>query len=289
MKKRNVILVLGLIVVVSGGWLWIQGAHAGPQNGVLDVWVAWADGPELDALFERYSQASGVPVRLRAGVTGDQLARGLSGETPPDLVVLSSADRVRSLQAQGLVEPLGSWADAGGVELEDFFAASLAPCVAPDGALLCLPWTCETDALFWNKGLFRAAGLDPERPPQTMEELAEMAARFAVVDGEGRLSRVGFIPDLARSQSEWYARMLGGSWADDEGTELWVDSPAAIGTSWLVPNRSRLWRSIFSGSRPPRSSSKYAIELQALKNHTRYFSGSQLAFMASRSFRLPIT
>ena len=77
-----------------------------------------------------------------------------------------------------LVEPLDPWIQAAGIDLDDFYPASLAQCETPDGMTLCLPWGCDVYALFWNKDLFKAAGLDPERPPQTMEELVEYADKL---------------------------------------------------------------------------------------------------------------
>jgi ABC-type glycerol-3-phosphate transport system substrate-binding protein len=97
-----------------------------------------------------------------------------------------------------------------------------------DGAHYCLPWGCDIDALFWNKDLFRAAGLDPERPPQTMEEMVEYANKLTVRDEKGQLSQVGFIPDFPRSHAELYVRMFGGAFYGNGGTELAVNSQPVI-------------------------------------------------------------
>jgi sn-glycerol 3-phosphate transport system substrate-binding protein len=45
-----------------------------------------------------------------------------------------------------------------------------------DGKLLSFPFNSSTPILYYNKDLFRAAGLDPEKPPRTWPEL-EAAAR----------------------------------------------------------------------------------------------------------------
>jgi len=60
--------------------------------------------------------------------------------------------------------------------LDDIFEAPLGQCKY-QGYYYCLPWGTDTYALFWNKDLFEDAGLDPDRPPQTMEELVEFAQR----------------------------------------------------------------------------------------------------------------
>ena len=127
------------------------------------------------------------------------------------LLVLASSGGVGSYYRQGLVEPLSPWIAEAGVDLDDFFSAPLAQCESSDGETVCLPWGSDLYALFWNKELFAQAGLDPERPPQTMEELAEYANVLTVRDEQGELVQVGFIPDLSRSHTELYARFFGGA------------------------------------------------------------------------------
>ena len=45
-----------------------------------------------------------------------------------------------------------------------------------DGRLYGVPLYLDVSVLFWNKGLFEAAGLDPEVPPTNLQEIHDMAA-----------------------------------------------------------------------------------------------------------------
>ncbi|MFN2156307.1 MAG: extracellular solute-binding protein [Anaerolineae bacterium] len=216
MRKKGSVFLLGLIVILCGWWMLGRGSRNQPEEGVLDVWTTWAEGAgQLQALLSHYDQASGLPVRVAAGIKSGKLSRAMASSAPPDVVVLSSSDLVASYDARDLVEPLDPWIEVTGIDLDDMYPAPLAQCKAPDGAHLCLPWSCDIDALFWNKDLFQAAGLDPERPPQTMEELVEYAGKLTVRDEEGELGQVGFVPDLVRSHMDLYVQMFGGSWYDD--------------------------------------------------------------------------
>jgi ABC-type glycerol-3-phosphate transport system substrate-binding protein len=100
-----------------------------------------------------------------------------------------------------------------------------------------LPWTSDVYALFWNKDLFRAAGLDPERPPQTMEELAGYAARLTARDAKGNLVQIGFLPDPSRPHNELYARMWGNLEEDGAagGDDADRDDVAAWQRQFTVP------------------------------------------------------
>jgi multiple sugar transport system substrate-binding protein len=156
------------------------------------------------------------------------ISKVLKGSTPPDVIVLSNNDPVRLFHEQGLIEPLDGWIASTGIDLGDIYPVALAQCEMPDGAHACLPWGGDVLALYWNKGLFKAAGLDPERPPETMEELAAYVEVLTIRDEDGELQRLGFVPDLSRSHTDLYAHMLGGLWLNGEGTALTANSQAII-------------------------------------------------------------
>lgn len=52
-----------------------------------------------------------------------------------------------------------------------------------NGQTLGLPFSNSSIMLYYNKDHFRQAGLDPEKPPQTLEELAEYADALKVKEG----------------------------------------------------------------------------------------------------------
>lgn len=202
MRNKRVTLLFGLIIILSGWWFLRSGSPAQPEEGILDVWATWGEDPEhLQAFLNSYSQLSGIPLKVTTQVRSDDLLGSLSAIEPPDMVILSSVDPIQVYYEKGLVEPLDAWIETTGIDLDDFYIAPLQRCKSVDGATLCLPWGCDIDALFWNKDLFEDAGLDPERPPQTLEELVEYAKKLTLRNEEGELGQVGFIPNLTHSQA----------------------------------------------------------------------------------------
>ncbi|MFV1980140.1 MAG: extracellular solute-binding protein, partial [Rhodothermia bacterium] len=61
-----------------------------------------------------------------------------------------------------------------------------------DGTCFGIATDAVWQALFYNKRMFREAGLDPERPPRDWDELLDYAERLTVRNDAGSPTRVGF-------------------------------------------------------------------------------------------------
>ena len=198
------------------------------EEDVLRVWITWGDNPaQLQSLFDRYGEANNVRVEVNAPVEDDKVIAGLSGSEPPDILVTGGPDSTGTWAREGLITPFGDFLDAGKVDVEDIFEAPLSQCLY-QGEYYCLPWGTDTYALFWNKDLFEEAGLDPEQPPTTLEELAEFARLLTKTDENGNITQVGFIPDFSWSHLGLYAAMMGGYWYNEDGTELTLTSQPVV-------------------------------------------------------------
>jgi multiple sugar transport system substrate-binding protein len=195
---------------------------------VLRVWIQWGDNPQqIQELFDKYTAESGIKVEVTAPIEDDKILPSLTGSTPPDVLVLSGGDLAKSYYREALMDELSGAIEAGNIDLDDMFPAPLAQC-KQGNSIVCLPWGTDAYALFWNKDLFEAAGLDPEKPPSTMEELVEYAEKLTVVGADGTIEQIGFIPNHSWSHTDLYVRNFGGYWYSDDGSELTVNSQAMI-------------------------------------------------------------
>jgi multiple sugar transport system substrate-binding protein len=210
-----------------------QPAAAASEDNVLSVWITWGDNPaQLQELFNRYGEANGVRVEVNSPVADDKLIAGLSGNEPPDVLITGGPDSVGTWAREGLVTQLDDLMAGGEVDTADIFPAPLGQCNY-QGKTYCLPWGTDTYALFWNKDLFEAAGLDPEKPPQSMEELAEFAQKLTKVDENGQISQIGFIPNFSWSHLSLYTAMMGGYWYSDDGTKIqFTSDPVVNALKW---------------------------------------------------------
>ncbi|GJQ35615.1 MAG: sugar ABC transporter substrate-binding protein [Anaerolineaceae bacterium] len=198
------------------------------EQKVLRVWIQWGDNPQqIQELFDKYGALAGVKVEVTAPIEDDKVLPALTGSNPPDVLVLSGGDAAKSFYKEGLVDELSGAIEDGNIDLEDMFEAPLSQCRQGD-LIVCLPWGTDAYALFWNKDLFEAAGLDPEKPPATMEELVEMADQLTITNPDGSIKQFGFIPDFDWSHTDLYVRNFGGFWYSDDGSALTANSQAMI-------------------------------------------------------------
>ena len=79
--------------------------------------------------------------------------------------------------------------------MSDIIPSSLAHGLSMPGKQYGLPFGQDTYALYYDTDAFKAAGLDPAKPPKTLDELWDYAAKLTKLNPDGTLARAGFIPD----------------------------------------------------------------------------------------------
>lgn len=224
---------------------------------VLDYWEKWTghEGEAMRRIVDRFNASQDrlvVRYFAMAGI-GQKALIAIAGGAPPDIIGLWNFSIPAYAEAGALV-PLDEMAASHGLRRERY-AAAIWPLLTHRGRLWGMVNTCGTVALFYNKALFRAAGLDPERPPRTIAELDEYNARLTVRSGgkTGAIERVGFI----HTEPGWWSwpwgypfggtlydagqdRAMAGEAANVRGYE-WVQSyPRAYGAKDLIEFQSGL-------------------------------------------------
>jgi len=95
-----------------------------------------------------------------------------------------------------------------------------------------IPFQRSTVVLYWNKDAFKAAGLDPEKPPATWDEMREFAAKLTKRDASGNVSQWGVEIPSGGSFPYWLFQGLatenGAILMNQEGTKVAFDKPAVV-------------------------------------------------------------
>jgi sn-glycerol 3-phosphate transport system substrate-binding protein len=152
----------------------------------------------------------------------------LQAGSPPDLAVHLAVDLV-TLRDMDAVIPLDEFIqrDGGDKIVEDFFPSFLADLKA-EGKTWALPFQRSTPILYFNKDLFRKAGLDPSKPPTTWDELVATAQKATVRGAGGQATTWGLtIPD-----DIWllmcFIYQNGGRTSSPDFKKVYLGEPAAI-------------------------------------------------------------
>jgi sn-glycerol 3-phosphate transport system substrate-binding protein len=101
-----------------------------------------------------------------------------------------------------------------------------------------VPFQNSTPLLYYNADHFREAGLDPDRPPQTWDDLVTAAKKLTKREGD-RVTRWGILMPSNYDYGGWILSALtmsnGGRYFNEEyGGEIYYDTPTTLGalTFW---------------------------------------------------------
>jgi ABC-type glycerol-3-phosphate transport system substrate-binding protein len=231
---RAALLVIAFALALLG----CRGSSERTADGriIIDYWEKW-QGFEKDAMGEvvdRYN-ASQDKVFVRY-ISQSQIDRKLllsaAGGNPPDVAGFWS-HTVVAYAEKGALMPLDRLMERDGISRDDYLPAVIDGCEYR-GFIWGLPTTPATIALHYNKTHFREAGLDPDRPPQTLAELEEYSRRLTKRDATGRITQLGFSP----SDPGWWSPMWL-YWFDTDlvsadRTRITVTTPEAVAAyEWL--------------------------------------------------------
>ena len=227
-------LVIAVLVATTG--FATGGREAGDsEEEPITVWVG-GQVAELDdtwqTVVDRYVEATGnrVEVQLFGFDTYyDNLLTALAGGSGPDLAFADLGGWVPTFASEGWLAPLedriAAWSD------EDQIWPNLWPTVTYEGVRYGLPWYTDARLLLYNKQMFRDAGLDPEAPPQTWDQL--VASATTISESGGRVFGYGVSGTKTEHTTLAYIVFLasnGGQLLSDDYREAAFNTPEGLET-----------------------------------------------------------
>jgi len=160
----------------------------------------------------------------------DKLPMTVAGGAPPD-IVLFDRFRVAQFAALGTFMALDDFIARDGVKRDDYFHAAWDECVFR-GRTWGLPYNTDVRVLFWNKRLFREAGLD--RPPRDWDELVEFSKRLTLpADRNAPLKQVGFVPLFGNTWLYLYGWQKGATFLDAQGNIVINEPQTVAALEWM--------------------------------------------------------
>lgn len=148
------------------------------QDVTLDLWTIDEPGEYHYVLADEYMAANpNVKINVRTVQFRDMvndLARGIATGNAPDITYIDNPE-VALFASRGLLLNLSPLiAESEVIKTEDIFPGPLSS-VTYEGDIYGIPRGANTIALYYNADMYEAAGLDPDNPPATWDELYEAA------------------------------------------------------------------------------------------------------------------
>lgn len=235
----------------------------------ISYWEKWTgfEGEAMRAVVEEFNRSQDrIRVDLLTVSQVDQkMLLATAGGNPPDVAGLWSYN-VFEYADKNALRPLDDLLERDRIGPEQYLPAYWRLC-RHRGQTWALPTAPATVALHWNKRLFREAGLDPERPPRTLEELDAFSERLVKRDPvTKKITRMGFMP----SEPGWW----NWGWGYWFGGRLWDEQGRATPDG---PENVRAFRWVRSYSE------KFgATDLQLFQSGFGNFSSPQNAFISEQ-------
>lgn len=169
---------------------------------------------------------------MGAGAMNPQkLMTAIVGKTPPDLV-FQDRFTIGDWASRDTFRPLNDLIQRDrkekyGVREEDYYPACWAEATYK-GRVFAIPASADDRVLYYSKSAFRDAGLDPDKPPRTWEELRDYAIKLTKYNKDGTFKQAGFIPNYGNSWLYLYSWQNGGEFMSPDGRKCTMNNPYTV-------------------------------------------------------------
>ncbi len=193
MKKHS--LALFVVLMVS---MLLAASVSAAETAKIRVWIRGVNDvatrmfeEEVIPGFEKLHP--GVEVEFRPLTFANnyiEIDTAIAAGNPPDIMTLGRPSALKYADKGvllDLTEFVKSWD-----RYDDFYEFTWTDSTDMNGRIVSLPVWLDENAFIYNKRLFEEAGLDPNAPPETWEDLASYAQKMTKYDAQKRVTQAGF-------------------------------------------------------------------------------------------------
>ncbi|HOV20389.1 sn-glycerol-3-phosphate ABC transporter substrate-binding protein UgpB [Ottowia sp.] len=153
----------------------IQWWHS--MGGALGEWVT-----DLANQFNA-SQKEYKVVPTFKGSYGESMTAAIAAfraGNAPDILQVFEVGTATMMYSKGAIKPVAEVMKQAGVNFDPnaYVPAVAGYYTAPNGQMLSMPFNSSTAVFYYNKDAFKAAGLDPNKPPKTWPEVVLAAGKL---------------------------------------------------------------------------------------------------------------
>lgn len=229
-NKIGLLLVFALIMSLVCA-LPIQAKTQVIVWGINPLQVGSGNKEMIDAFNASHPDIELVPQSTpgTAGYATQDVAKllaAIASGNPPDVTWL---DRFTAAQfaSRNALTPIDDYVEMSGFDVSEYYDYTIQE-LTFNGKLWGLPYDTDTRPLYWNKDVFKEVGLDPERPPQTWDELLQYSQKITKVDNEGKFLRIGYIPTFGNTSMYLYGYANGAKFLSEDGRKALLNAPELV-------------------------------------------------------------
>jgi multiple sugar transport system substrate-binding protein len=165
-----------------------------------------------------YASHPWITVKSVGGINDDKIIAAIRGGNAPDVAQSFTADNTGAFCSSGGWIDLKPYMDAGHISA-NMFPQAVQTYTQFQGKRCALPMLADTYGLYYNKDLFKKAGITA--PPKTMSELTADAKKLTVRDGNS-FKVVGFDPaqGFYENAPAHYGPLFGANWVDGDKSAI---------------------------------------------------------------------
>lgn len=233
MKRSRLLIALILLVIgyalpvhAAPVRLVVWGVESGRETRNLDAQVAEFERRNPDIQVSMLSMGAGA-------MNPQKLMTAIVGGVPPDLVqqdrftIGDWASRGAFRSLDDLLARDAASNDPLAIRKADYVPATWAEAVF-NGHTYAIPNSTDDRVLYYNKQCFRDAGLDPNKPPQTWDELIDDAAKMTIKNPNGGYKRLGFVPGFGQGWLYLWSWQEDGDVLSADGLHCTLDNPQTV-------------------------------------------------------------
>lgn len=226
MKERKRMLCVCLVAALIASMVSGNMSYASePEPVTLTLWAPFtgSDGDVLREIIGNYNETNTDNITVQIDIMDNatlqsKLPTAVSTGTGPSFVLVG-IEFLKQYAENGLIEDISDFWEVTGIDENNFYENVLAKSYIDD-TLYGVPMQYNLQYLYYNKDIFAEAGLDPEAPPTTLDEMKEAA--IACTDASQNRYGVGFPYDSVFFIQYLWAN--GGDVINQEGTENLLNS-----------------------------------------------------------------
>jgi multiple sugar transport system substrate-binding protein len=228
------------VALLSVGALVLAGCQSGPSTssagdtGAVDdgttitMWTRSPTATFSQTLIDAYNASHKNKVKLTvfpADSYQQKVGTAAGAKNLPD-VLAADVVYAPNYASKGVYLDLTDRINA--LSFKDKLAPAHMKVATFDGKNYGVPHDIDLSAVFYNKVLFTKAGLDPDKPPTTLAEMAEMAKKIQAAGGGASGYFFGGACPGCQLFTSWpMIWASGGEVLNEEGTASTIDNPTA--------------------------------------------------------------